>query len=258
MLNDINYKIAILTLATSKSRDNWISIKDSYFYNMTLKTFLYTHNKEYKYILYIGIDEDDRIFDKKYNQQEILRYSKVFPNIEICFVVMKNIDKGHVTKMWNVLFKDAYDKNCDYFYQCGDDIEFKTPGWIKDSIEKLQKNDNIGLTGPINNNNRILTQAFVSRKHMEIFGWFFPEQIKNWCCDDWYNMVYYPKYLYPLHNHLSVNNGGQPRYDIHNIKNFTGPNNQTFAANVNKLRNETQQIANYHKKLIEKYVKENN
>ena len=28
MLNDINYKIAILTLATSKSRDNWISIKD--------------------------------------------------------------------------------------------------------------------------------------------------------------------------------------------------------------------------------------
>ena len=28
--------------------------------------------------------------------------------------------------MWNVLFKQAYDDGCDYFYQCGDDIEFKT------------------------------------------------------------------------------------------------------------------------------------
>ena len=33
-------------------------------------------------------------------------------------------------------------------------------------------NNDLGLAGPINNNNRILTQAFVSRKHMEIFGWF--------------------------------------------------------------------------------------
>ena len=100
--------------------------------------------------------------------------------------------------MWNVLFKKAYEDGCDYFYQCGDDICFKTEGWVNDCIKTLIKNRNIGLTGPINNNSSILTQAFVSRKHMEIFGWFFPKEIKNWCCDDWYNMVYYPKYLYPL------------------------------------------------------------
>ena len=256
-MNNGDNLIALLVLATSKERDNWQTIKDSYLYNMTLKTFLQTHNKEFKYIFYIGIDYDDRIFDKKYEQEEILRFSKAFPQIEFQFVVIKNVEKGHVTKMWNILFKQAYDEGCNYFYQCGDDMEFKTKGWVLDCIKTLKSNNDIGLAGPINNNSRILTQAFVSRKHMDIFGWFFPEEIKNWCCDDWYNMVYYPKYLYPLQNHLSVNNGGQPRYDIHNIKNFSGPNNQTFAANVNKLRNETQQIANYHKKLIEKYIENN-
>lgn len=53
---------------------------------------------------------------------------------------------------------------------------------------------------------------------------------------------------------MAVNEGGQPRYDIHNLKNFSGPNGMTFAMNVNKLRNETQQLANYHKKILEKYI----
>ena len=248
------YKIGLLTLATSNKRDNWESIKDSYLFNMTLKSFLLTLDKEHNYIFYVGVDKDDRIFDNKEEQEKILRFNKVFTNIEFKFVTIDNIEKGYVTKMWNVLFKDAYEVGCDYFYQCGDDMEFKTSGWINDSINVLLKNNNIGLAGPINNNNRILTQAFVSRKHMEIFGSFFPEEIKNWCCDDWYNMVYYPMYLYPLHNHLSINNGGEPRYDIHNNKNFTGTNNITFAKNVQKLREETQKIANIDKLKIEKYL----
>ena len=73
----------------------------------------------------------------------------------------------------------------------------------------LQLHDNIGLTGPINNNHRILTQSFVSTmQHMEIFGWYFPEEIINWCCDDWYNLVYQPNYFYPLINHFCGNYGG--------------------------------------------------
>ena len=40
----------------------------------------------------------------------------------------------------------------------------------------LKSKNNIGLTGPINNNNIGLTQSFVSRKHMEIFNWYFPRR----------------------------------------------------------------------------------
>ena len=258
-MTDINTNtIALLVLATSKNRDNWLTVKDSYLFKLTLKSFLLTMDRENKYLFYIGIDSDDRIFSKIENQEEITRFSRVFKNVEFIFYTIKDVAKGHVTKMWNQLFKDAYDKDCDYFYQCGDDMEFKTNGWINSCIEKLKQNNDIGLAGPINNNNRILTQAFVSRKHMKIFGWFFPEQIINWCCDDWYNMVYHPKYLYPLNNHLAVNLGGQPRYDIHNIKNFDKQTPQQFSQNVNRMRSQTHQLAQKHKLLIEQYVKENN
>jgi len=248
-------KIGFLILATSNNRDNWISIKDSYLYNLTLKSSLLTINREHKYIYYIGIDKNDRIFDKKTAQNEILKFQNVFKHITIEFIVYDNnkIPKGYATLMWNVLFEKAYNDGCDYFYQCGDDMEFKTKNWINDSINMLKSKNNIGLTGPINNNNRILTQSFVSRKHMEIFGWYFPKEIKNWCCDDWYNIVYHPNYLYPLKNHFAENKGGQPRYKINNDNNFA-LNNMMFKNNVQKLRKDTEILANKHKKLIENYL----
>ena len=67
--------------------------------------------------------------------------------------------------MWNILFKKAYDDNYDYFYQCGDDIEFNNSKQIFDlSIENLKKKNNIGVSGPytINGKRTILTQSFVS------------------------------------------------------------------------------------------------
>jgi len=252
-------KIAFLIITTSNKRDDWVTIKDSYLFNMTLKSFLLTQDKENDYKFYIGIDEDDRIFDKSYEQEHIRRFSNAFPNLSFEFIVYdnKHVKKGHCTLMWNILFEKAYKDGYNYFYQCGDDIIFKTKGWINDCIKIMKRKNDIGLTGPINNNNRILTQSFVSRKHMEIFGWYFPVEIKNWCCDDWYNMVYHPKYLYPLHNHFAENNGGQPRYDINNNVNFSGNSKDIFTKNVIKLREETQKLANKHKKLIEKYISNN-
>ena len=49
-------KIALLILTTSYGRNNWNSIKDTYFYNLSLKTFLLTQNTEYEYIFYININ----------------------------------------------------------------------------------------------------------------------------------------------------------------------------------------------------------
>jgi hypothetical protein len=251
----MSHKIALLTLATSKKRDQWKTIKDSYLFNITLKSFLSTMDKEHEYLFYVGVDKGDRIFDNEEEQKEILKFSQVFINVEFIFKPLENIEKGHVTAMWNELFKDAYNRDYDYFYQCGDDIFFKTNGWINACIDKLKANNNLGLAGPINNNNRILTQAFVSRKHMEIFGWFFPSEIKNWCCDDWYNAVYYPKYLYPLHNHKAENQGGEPRYDIHNLPSFKGEGNMNvFFKNTQRLRAETMILANKHKAMILKYL----
>ena len=54
-----------------------------------------------------------------------------------------------VSLMWNKAFKKAYDDKCDYFFQCGDDIEFMDKGWINDSIYNLQQHNNFGLTDPL-------------------------------------------------------------------------------------------------------------
>jgi hypothetical protein len=243
-------KIALLIPCTSKGRPEWNSIKDTYLFNYSLKSFLLTQNPEYNYEFHIGYDYDDRIFSLKEQQDIINKFSIVFKNIQFFFIPFTNIPKGHVTKMWNVLFQNAYDNECNYFYQCGDDITFKTKNWVKDSIEILKKNNDIGLSGPINNNNRILTQAMVSRKHMEIFGWFFPEKIINWCCDDWYNWVYQPDYFYPLHKHFCSNDGGSPRYEINNNTNFK----YDFRKNTEELREKTYELAQFHKRKIIDFI----
>lgn len=209
-------KIGCIIPATSKNRP-WNSIEESYLYTTTLKSFVITYNKEHNYTFYIGIDTGDLIYDNTQNKQKLIRFCKIMKNIDIEFIYMDGITKGHLTIMWNRLFEKAYSDGCDYFFQCGDDIEFKTNGWVNDCIETLQKSENIGLVGPVNNNPRILTQSFVSRKHMELFGYYFPPEIINWFCDNWINEVYKGiNKFYPLRNHLCINIGGEPRYDINN------------------------------------------
>ena len=236
-------KIGILIPSTSKGR-NWSSYKESYLFNITLKTFLLTYDKEHSYDFYIGIDRGDSILDKDETKNGINNLKTVFKNINFDFIYMDGITKGHLTSMWNRLFKKALDDNCDYFYQCGDDIEFKTKGWINASIKKLQENKNIGLTGPINNNPRILTQTFVSRIHYNLFGYYFPEEIINWCCDDWINEVYKNiNAFFPLLNQVCVNIGGEPRYVINN--------NSTYHLN---MRNNTMLLRQQCVELVKRDV----
>lgn len=213
-------KIGLLIPSTSNARD-WNSYQDTYLYNLSLKTFLITYDKEHEYIFYVGIDRGDKIYDNPENIEGFNRFVSVMENVTIDFVYMDGIEKGYLTKMWNRLYEKAYAENCDYFFQCGDDIAFRTNGWINECIKKILSSNGLGMTGPINNNPYILTQTFVSRKHMETFRYYFPEELINWYCDDWINEVYKERKLcFPLIRHFCENIGGDPRYNIHNDTNF--------------------------------------
>ena len=214
-------KIGILIPCTSNGRD-WTTFKETYLFNMTLKSFLLSYDKEHTYTFYIGIDSDDKVFDNKETHKEIVRFLSVMKNVNVSFIYLDDAAKGHLTKMWNILFEIAYKENNDYFFQCGDDMVFTTRGWVNDCIKTLQQHKDMGLVGPINNNMRLLTQCFVSKKHYEIFGYFFPNEIVNWCCDDWINDVYKPDLFFPLRNHFCSNQGGKPRYIINNDHEFSG------------------------------------
>ena len=239
-------KIGLLIPSTSKNR-NWMKIEESYLYKHTLKSFLLTYDKEHEYTFYIGIDRNDPVYDNEDNKNKLDRFCSVMKNTKIEFHYMDNIPKGHLTIMWNQLFEKSYAAGCDYFFQCGDDIEFKTNGWINECITTLQRSNGIGVVGPINNNARILTQSFVSRKHMELFGYYFPPEIINWCCDDWINDVYRAiNQFFPLRNHICINVGGEPRY---NINNQVCQHQQQFTEMVGKLR---QQCATIVKRDLER------
>ena len=240
-------KIGLLIPSTSNGR-SWTSIKESYLYNLTFKTFLLTQDQEHEYIFYIGIDKGDKIYDSP-QKDEFMRFKSIYKNIDVQFIYM-DCNKGHLTRMWNILFEKAYNEGCHYFYQCGDDIKFHTKGWVNDCITTLSNNKNIGITGPVNNNYMILTQVFVSRTHMEIFGWFFPEEILNWGCDDWYNWVYKPSHFFPLKKHYCSNEGGTPRYAINNNSFFMN----NYKKNVEKLRKSSRDVADIHKNKLNLYL----
>jgi hypothetical protein len=239
-------KISILVPCTSKDRD-WNHMRETYLFQYTLRTFLATRCPGHEYIFYIGYDKDDPIFSNKDEQA----YLNIFRTmIQVRFVEL-NEPPGYLTKMWNKLFQVAYDEGCDYFFQCGDDILFRTQGWVNDSIRVLRQHDDIGLTGPDNQNGRILTQSFVSRKHMEIFGEYFPESIVNWGCDDWYNFVYEGEgCLYKLKGHICTNEGGQPRYVINHDEHFDDDRTKSLKV----LRDHIMKIALKDRKKIRDYI----
>jgi len=51
-------KIGIMIPTTSRGR-NWKNIKETHLYNIFLKSFLTTYDKEHTYTIYLATDDDD-------------------------------------------------------------------------------------------------------------------------------------------------------------------------------------------------------
>lgn len=208
----MSYKVAMLIPTTTRER-NWKSITDTDLYKINIKSFLLSYCPEHSYTYYLGIDDDDPIFSQQAEKEKLQRFVNIMKNVSLQFVSMKGIKKGHLTTMWNRLFTEAYHDGCDYFYQCGDDIQFINKGWVSQSIKLLKLYHGYGVTGPLDKMQyRVHTQSFVSRKHYELFGVYFPNQIINWFCDDWITKIYYEDLLYPLLDYWCMNVGGAARY----------------------------------------------
>jgi hypothetical protein len=208
-MNFIKTKVALIIPSTTKNR-NWSSPNDSLLYNM-IESFKQSTNDNFEYKLFIGYDYDDNFYNNKDN---IIFYENQGIIIEF---IQLSVEKGHVTKMWNILAMRAYNDGFDYLYACGDDIIFNNMNWIDCCIDLLLKNKNIGLTGPLttNGNSNILTQSFVHRTHIDIFNFFYPEEITNWYCDNWINDVYGDiVYKLPHDKYTCLNSGGDERYII--------------------------------------------
>jgi hypothetical protein len=205
--------IGFLIPTTSKNRNYKIPL-DSDFFKILLTSIKKTNlNPKYNYIFYLGFDDDDYFYNTHYNDIINVFNKLNIKNSKIKLIKIHN-KKGKVGQIWSYLAAIAYN-TCDYFYQLGDDINILTSGWEDSFINKLRESNNIGVVGPNDiNYNRILTQSFVHKTHLDIFGYYFPTEIVNWYIDDWITEVYSPKYMTKFNN-INVNNsGGPPRYNI--------------------------------------------
>jgi len=61
----------------------------------------------------------------------------------------------------------------------------------------LQGHDNFGIAGAVDQNNpATMTLSFSARKHIEIFGWYWPPEFKNWYSDNWAQQLYGKDYTF--------------------------------------------------------------
>jgi len=197
-------------LIPSRSNHDW-NKKES-FIAQTIKSIAETKDTPCK--IFLGHDQDDIFYKNDVNTTHLRELASSF-DICVQFYEM-DIERGHLTKMWNFLAQKACDENFDYYYMCGDDILFSEKGWMSKCISKLHTEGNIGMTSPKDLGNlRLLTQCLVHKTHLIIFGFLLPEELRNWHCDDWMNLIYDPLRIDPIFTcrNISSLKGGE-RYDI--------------------------------------------
>lgn len=208
-----NFNIGLIIPITSRKR-NYKTVEDTDFFKLLLKSFVETYDKtkKYSYNFYLGYDDDDPFFTK--NKEIMISHfdSLASENCKLQMVKIENL-KGKVGEIWSRL-ADLASKDNDYLYQIGDDIRMISERWEDIFIEHLMRRNNIGAIGPWDtcaNDGRILTQSFVHVTHLQIFGDYYPKEIKNWHIDDWISEIYQAK---PLEFVKVRNSGGEPRYKI--------------------------------------------
>ena len=183
-------KIAILIPLCSRNQ-TYKRLEDAPFIKIFLPHLTRTKEAGYTYKLFVGYDDDDAFYLKHHDALSSLK--------DVDVSVLSNC-QHHPTRAWNMLFQKAVNQNFDYFFQVGDDVSMQTPGWTTRFVDKLLSQNNIGTVGPCEPSNYfgrlqackaiVIENNFVHKTHHDIFGYFFPDKIKNWYCDDWITFVY--------------------------------------------------------------------
>jgi len=214
-------KIAVIIPVTS-NKCNYNNFKHTDLFNVLFKSFFTTYDLNHEYKFYLGIDSDDEFYQNENVQNDIKKFINVMKNTSIEFLTIDSIHKGNVCHIWNELFKKAYKDNYYYFVQIGSDIYFQDKDWVNTCLDILKQNNDIGVVGMTDQGRKkynpydtLLTQSFVSRKHMEIFGFYYPHEFKNWFIDDWISEIYEKDDKKNIIPHRIYNCGGKPRYGVY-------------------------------------------
>lgn len=184
--------IGILIPLCSRNQ-KWQNVYDIDFFNNFLPYFYSTISNKFNYRFYLAIDENDKFLNE--NLEDI---KKCLHKNDKIIKAPKSYN-GNPYGIWNLLLEEAKDE-CEYFYQCGSDIQHITKCWDNYFVNVLKKNNNIGIAGGVDkhfwlervfrNQNGILENVFFHKTHYEIFGRFMNPKFKSWYGDDYISQIY--------------------------------------------------------------------
>ena len=97
----MKYKIGILIPSTNRNIE-CNNFYETYFFKIFLKSFIKTRNNEHNYIIYLVIDNNDKIYSQEKEKKTIKDFITSHQNLDIIFITNDEIPKGWLTKMWNV------------------------------------------------------------------------------------------------------------------------------------------------------------
>jgi hypothetical protein len=211
--------IAFLVPVTSRGRD-LRTAADSDLVRMLVPGILSTAtwSKRFRYRLYVGYDAGDPFYERASSRRELIGAIAALAGSRSLEVILHRSrgTEHSPCAVWNALFARAFDEGCDYFYQTGDDVRLLTGGWA-DTFTSALGEEGVGVAGPVDTNRPdfdFLTQAFVSRRHMEIFGTLYPPAFRNWFSDNWLTEVYAPDHVHRVVEQQVRNAGGAERYAV--------------------------------------------
>mgnify|MGYP003644371469 FL=1 len=204
----MKHTIGILIPLCSRNQD-WKSVYDIDFFNNFLPFFHQSISNKYNYKFYLAIDENDKFLNDNINSiKKCLHHSD-----KVVFAPKSY--NGNPYGIWNLLLEEAKEE-CDYFYQCGSDIQHITKLWDNYFINILKKNNNVGFCGGVDKHfwierikvgqSGILENVFFHKTHYNIFKRFINPQFKSWFGDDYLSQIYREvDSTFICTNHLYVN-----------------------------------------------------
>lgn len=207
--------IGMPTTSKGKNFTEPIFFKDGF--GTLVETMTEEEAQSFAIDVYIGYDHFDPFFDSKETIERVLsRCQEIIGTSPIRITMVRLPAVNRIGMLWNFLFELAMKEGNHYFYQINDDLRMITKGWITKFTAALDTNHGFGVVGPSDNfvgfGCKLLTQAMVTRRHHEIFGTFYPIELKDWKTDLWLTKVYGSNSTFCWPEYVANNGGSRTRY----------------------------------------------
>lgn len=208
----MNNNIVFIIPSTCKKKNNYTNIDDIPLLSILYKSLINFNISKYTFI--IGMDDDDEYYLNNLNGIK----NKLPNNFHFHFI--KNIENSYVcivNCLANLAIKEY---SAEYLYVFADDLIVNTLEHIDIFISYFNKNNNLCLGwGQDQGCLHTCSHPFIHRNHVDILGFFYPNEIKNWFCDDYIEKLYTKLNKLIKTEKCVINNIIAHRYDVVHINN---------------------------------------